>query len=218
MRESVRQAFPDFTDKFEGKVAFMYLDVLGFVTIGRGNLIDPLGGDVLKLPFIHRDGGAPATHDEISAEWNAVKLLQSLAKSGGLAFGAHTHLGLSPAAIDALTFKKLADNDAKIAARFPGYSDWPADAQLGVMSMTWAMGANFRFPNFEAAVAALDFRTAAKESRINPNANPTQPNPGVIRRNQANQILFTNAAITIEQGRDPDVLFFVQEPASASVA
>src|SRR5580704_1499007 len=53
MYSSVRDIFPNFSKQFEGRVGWMYLDVKGLVTIGVGNLIDPLPAAV-GLPFVHR--------------------------------------------------------------------------------------------------------------------------------------------------------------------
>jgi GH24 family phage-related lysozyme (muramidase) len=50
MFSSVQSAFRSFTEQFEGCVSFMYLDVKGLVTVGIGNLVDPVGV-AQALPF-----------------------------------------------------------------------------------------------------------------------------------------------------------------------
>jgi hypothetical protein len=48
----------------------MYADVLGLITTGQGNLIDPKPA-ALALPWRNRDG-ALASSAEISAEWDRI--------------------------------------------------------------------------------------------------------------------------------------------------
>ena len=50
MRAAVRTSFRAFNAKYEGTVNFMYVDVKNLVTIGVGNLIDPISLAV-NLPF-----------------------------------------------------------------------------------------------------------------------------------------------------------------------
>ena len=196
-RESVEANYTDFTTKFEGKLPFMYLDVKGLVTTGIGNLIDPIGA-ALSLPWVHTNG-APASQDEIRSAWNAVKARQDMKLRGGGAFAGVTDLRLTDDGIRQLVNDKLRANEAILRKRFPTYDNWPADAQLGLLSMAWAMGPNFRYPKFEAAVNALvpDFAAAAKESYIN-DAN----NPGLRPRNVANESLFMAAADTLKNNLD----------------
>ena len=42
MNDSVLTTFPSFTQQFEGRIPFMYVDVKRLVTTAVGNLIDPL--------------------------------------------------------------------------------------------------------------------------------------------------------------------------------
>ncbi len=187
MKDSVRDAFVPFTDKFEGTVNSMYLDVKGLVTVAIGNLIDPAPA-ALTLPFLHADG-TPATRVQIAAEWHTVKADTSLAKKGWTAAKKVTRLHLDADGIKKVVQDKLFLNEYILKRRFPEFEQWPADAQLGLLSMAWACGANFNFPKFEAACKRQDFLTAAAECRM-----AEAGNPGLIPRNVANKILFTNAA------------------------
>ena len=79
MHASARTAWQGFITKHEGNIGYMYLDTKGLVTIGIGNLIDPLSL-ALPLPFQFKIGnraGAPAgrlaTPKEIEAEWRSLK-------------------------------------------------------------------------------------------------------------------------------------------------
>lgn len=201
MRDPVRAAFRDFTARFEGKVFWLYLDVLGLVTTGIGNLVDPLPA-ALSLPW-HNADGSPADQATIIAAWEKVKAAQTMKKLGGGAFAKLTTIRLDDAGVDQLVAGRLATDDAYLSKRFARYEQWPADAQLGVLSMAWAMGPGFSFPKFEAAVSALDFATAATDCAINATGNP-----GVVPRNAANVRCFQNAAAVVANGWDGDTLWY----------
>src|SRR5271165_5756769 len=212
MKPAVRASFVAFTVPFEGSVSWMYLDILGLVTTGRGNLIDPVS-QALGLPWKQTSGGnfgADATQDQIVAEWTRVKGLQVMAKGGGYAFSKVTTLRLHPDDVDALTFAKADEMWAKLLVRFPGLASWPCDAQLGVLSMAWAMGPMFAFPHFAQAAndpAGPDFVKMSVECIM------TKP-PVPAARNAANVNLFLNAS----RAADPDVLYWPSVLPAATVA
>lgn len=215
MRAAVRTAFVPFTSTFEGVCSWMYLDVKGLVTTAIGNLIDLSMNEgiaapwapALPLPFM-KPNGEQASLEDIEAEWQMVKSRTDLATHGGYAYKAITRLRLSPAGIDQVVGRKLAQNDAYVRAQFGGYEDWPADAQLGTMSMAWACGAYFanEFPHLTAALKARDFATASIECEIN-----SVGNPGIVPRNKANRILFMNAFRSQQLELDPDRLWYPRE-------
>jgi GH24 family phage-related lysozyme (muramidase) len=208
MYESVRSSFLSFTTRFEGHVSYMYLDIKGLVTIGVGNLIDPMNL-ALGLPFVHKSDASAATQEEIQSDWQAVKDRTDLAHAKNYLqqFDALTTLKLTDDGINQLVQAKLDAMEAglKHTAEFADLEDWPADAQLGLLSMAWGMGAGFGpgFPKFRAACAAKDWDTAAAESRIDDTNNP-----GVTPRNAANHTLFTNAAQVSVQGFDYATLYY----------
>lgn len=201
MYDSVRQNFQKFSSKFEGYVPWMYLDVKGLVTTGMGNLIDSVA-DAQKLPWYKPDGSL-ASPNEVGAEWSLVKGMQDKKNIGGGNFGPLTTLRLHDDGIQQLINSKLDANEAILIKRFPGYSSWPADAQLGLLSMAWAMGPAFNFPKFQSAVNQLvpDFKTAAVESHMNDVGNP-----GLTPRNAANLGLFNNAQYVLDNNLPHDVL------------
>lgn len=191
MHPSVRDSLFGFNWPFEGYTDYMYLDVKGLVTVGVGCLIDPLPKG---LPFYGLQGDR-LTEDAIRAEWLVVKARQDLAPRGGAAFHHLTRGRLTHAGI-----RRLADErrDAMVKVlreRFPGWDEMPADAQLGILSMAWAMGPRFRFPRFAAAVRRSDFEGAGRECEIS-----SKGNPGVIPRNNANRLLFASAARVLREG------------------
>src|SRR6185437_14187423 len=161
MQSAVRSAWRRFNEPLEGLTSWMYLDIKGLVTTGMGNLIDPVSA-ALALSWSDANDGR-ASPDQVSAEWNRMKNNHALAHQGAQAARAVATLHLRDADIDALILGKLDQNEAILKA-FPAFSDldaWPADAQLGLHSMAWAMGPGFGpgFPHFSHACAAKDFAT-----------------------------------------------------------
>jgi hypothetical protein len=208
MRDVVREVFYSFNAPMEGEVPFFYQDVKGLVSIGVGILCDPIQL-ALGLPLVHADG-RPATRNEIAAEWLRIKNLppnsrgQTAAQLGHLYAKPHTTLSLTRDGLEYTMMSKVNQMDAYLETRFPGYSEWPADAQLGALSLSWACGPAFRFPKCEAALRSLDFRTAAVECFM-----PEERTISGLRpRNRVNRLLFNNAAVVVQEGHDPGVLYY----------
>lgn len=199
MKASVLAAFPSFSTKFEGRLPYMYTDVKGLVTTGIGNLIDPLPS-ALVLPWKHADGSG-ASRDEITSEWQTIKNAWPGIQSA--ATRSIVTLHLDPSDIDWLVAEKAKANEAYLRSRFPDFDYWPADAQLALHSMAWAMGPAFKFPKFEAAAQKQEFATAAIESHMN-----AAGNAGLVPRNAANVILFNNAEAVVRAGGDREVLYY----------
>jgi hypothetical protein len=219
MLPSVRNAFTNFTIPLEGYTRWMYIDILGLVSCAEGDLIDPLSLAV-TLPWVMKGSNVPATKLQVVAEWNRVKALQAHRKEGGGSptFRDSAELVLSDAGISILVDQRLDANDSYLTKSFPTFSDWPADAQLALHSMAWAMGPAFRpmFPKFSASVDKMDFAAAAGPPG-NPVLDPScrgqawmedATNPGLRVRNLDNRVLFANAAVVMKLKMDPDVLYW----------
>lgn len=202
--------------QWEGYLPYMYLDALGYVTTGMGNLIDPIGA-ALVLPWgQNSDGSNPASQAQIAAAWNAVDSLRTAPKgqkqggpaaTGGQRFGGYTTLRLSKQAITDLVTSKLAQNEASVKPYYPSWDNWPADAQFAVMSMAWAMGTGFAnpkskaaFPQFDAAMNAGQFATASPLSHMR--------GVGIDKRNAANAAMLLNAQAVSDRGLDPNTLYW----------
>jgi hypothetical protein len=111
---------------------------------------------------------------------------------------------LSEDAIDRLVFSKLDEMwDYMVTHDFPMLPNWPADAQLGMCSMSWALGPAFAkmYPRFLAASRAEDFLTMAEECRMEGKGT-------IVDRNRANKMHFMNASYVQEHGMDYGVLHF----------
>jgi GH24 family phage-related lysozyme (muramidase) len=208
MHTAVRQQFIAFSKQFEGRMATMYLDTHAppLVTVGVGNLIDPVA-EAVKLPFCWKGPNQPhyATALEIEAEWNHVKGRVDLAHSPASIWNSVTSLFLDDEGIDALVLRRLDANDLILEKRF-GHQSWPADGQLGLHSMAWAMGAGFAFPLFEQSCRKGDFVSAAAQCRM-----ADAGNAGLTPRNRANYRLFMNAAQVVKNTGGvlrPEVLYY----------
>ncbi|MGW0844572.1 peptidoglycan-binding protein [Streptomyces sp. NPDC002787] len=200
MHQSVREAFLPFSEPLESRENFMYLDIKSLVSTGVGNLLDadnpesfgsnprPLP-DIFTLDWFDEQTGVAATRDEIEKEYQKVKFSGTARASIGEKKGI-TRLRISESAIDALVTTKLNSFENTLRARepFAAFDSWPADGQLGLLSMAWAMGPKFSFPNFQRAAPVGDWSTMARECRMR-----ESDNPGVIPRNVRNGLLFTLA-------------------------
>jgi hypothetical protein len=214
MRDSVVPAFRALSNEKEGYVPWLYLDRLGLVTTAIGNLVERMENGVgtgqptsnlFSMGWTHQDG-SPASQDEIAAAFSAVKARQDLRELGGgnRRFAELTDIRLSDSAIQRLFQSTLDAFERRLKQRFPSYDGWPADAQLGLLSMAWAMGPSFNYPRFQAAANSdtlPDFRTMANESAIRDN----EP------RTEAQKRMFENAAAVVESGGDPDRVYFPNE-------
>lgn len=207
MKQSVIDAWESYSVPLEGRVRWMYLDILGLVTAGVGNLADPVGL-ALQMPWVHGDG-TPASSDAVRRDWHALKAQQQLSKLHYNYAARVTTVRLTDEGIDQIVAKKLAANELYMRQTyFPDWDRWPADAQLGVSSMAWAMGPGFpaKFPTFTrfakeqqwaAAMAACTIREAG--------------NPGVVPRNRANRLCFANAETVTRDGLSRNVLHWPNE-------
>lgn len=215
MRDSVRRYWIEFNTPLEGRVHYMYLDWKGWLSTGVG-IIDatrqPMSAPTpderaqsLNLAnqfgWISADASA-ASSDEVAAEWDVVKARLDLASSGHLAFKDLTHLQLTDDEIDRMIFVKVDQMEVFLKSRngFADFDNWPADAQLAVLSMSWGMGPAFKFPTFEGYVSQGDWADAANECGF-------QPNEGTITiRNMLDGQSFRNAARVVNDGYDPEQL------------
>lgn len=198
MYQNVRDVFTDFTAQYEGAVLWMYLDFEGFVTVGVGNKIDPIGlALAVEDQFVDGNGNPPSDPDQaVTDDWNAVHAFANQQINADLNhkllfgfFKSLTSLRMSDPY--ALVLSHADGDEQTLGNRFPDWGDlgsWPADAQMAVLSMSYAMGPGFNFPHFVAACQAHAWKTAASESHMSESGNP-----GVAPRNVADRVLLLNA-------------------------
>ncbi len=203
IRPAVRAAFRGYSEKLEGRTRNPYADVRGLVTVSVGCLIDPLH---IALTLDWRVGERKATPAEIERDWRAVKALgennRTAASQASL-----TQIRLTDDAVDALLWGRLEANGAWLAKNLlPEFPDYPADAQLGILSTAWAIGCDFRHtkpprPELVSAIKARDWLAAKTHAALREAGNA-----GVVDRNRHQRRCFDNAATVERHGLDPSVL------------
>lgn len=210
MHQSVLDNWHTFSTPLEGRVHSMYVDVKQLVTCAVGNLIDPISL-ALQLPWKHERSGALATADEVRAAWNDIKQnAPTLCKMHWKYAAVRNDLRLSDEDIDALVHQKLHEFYAYLKKHhFPALDVYPADAQLGILSMSWACGPGFpqTFKNFKRAVLNGDWEGARASCKIR-----EEGNPGVVPRNKHNRTCFSNAAIVVQSDLDRTRLYWPGVP------
>ena len=194
-------ALPGFLAKYEGKVNFMYLDVKGLVTIGIGNLIDPINM-AYKLEFKYKGGGGAVGQNVVQTEWQTVKGRKDLISKGSAAFDAITKLQLTDKGIETMVkqhagaIENYITTNSSASKFYSNWHNWPADAQLGFLGVAWGgiPLPQFGWHKFPAACQAEDWDTAAKECAIS--------SAIAAGRNEAHRLMFLNAAAVKSNG-DP---------------
>lgn len=218
IRQSVKDGFLGFTAPLEGEaVPHMYVDIIGLVTTAYGNLIDGSQSKsatpwapALALPWRWPDGGL-ASADQIKADWLNLKANETALRRRSLAVQAtFTKVRLDVNACKALVFETLEGMARHIQrAHFPDFATFPADAQLGILSLAWAAGSDWprKFPMCKAAILKRDWRSAVVHGQLSTiAADKKTPNPGVIPRNKAQRLCFANAHGVEFAGLDPEPL------------
>lgn len=224
MHATARAAFGSFTERFEALADWLYADVKGFVTIGRGDLIDPIAL-TSSVTFVHPESGAIAHWSDVTAAWQRVKLApgtsssasqrEAFRKRGGGAFRGLTTIRATRASLDAIFDAKVARFEGILAKAFPEWDTWPARAQLATMSMAWALGPYFSggWPLFTAAARAQDWAACALPPPGRPQDDPLEhpicwiresDNKPIHARNVANVQLFRDAAHAVVMGAPVD--------------
>lgn len=214
-RNSVMDAFVKTQSPWEGVESNMYTDILGLVTTAIGYLIDsnnnknPMAnmdgyGPALVIPWIHKSDGQPATQAEIIQDWQTVK---NAHKTSGTYDAPNdrkiTQLKIPPLVIQDLTASRMADNERELVKSLPHFADAPADAQMAIHGMAWAMGGAFipkdGFHAFADAVNRGDWVAA----KANSNFRGAAP-----QRKAGQDKMFDNAAIVAANKLDPDKLWY----------
>ncbi|MBC7797819.1 MAG: hypothetical protein H7Z37_13180 [Pyrinomonadaceae bacterium] len=213
----------------EGLVLCMYMDVLGLITTGAGNMIDKDSGGgfaavqtlVNEFNWYRIKDNVPATPAEVEAEWNNIKALTPKGhhlKMNGKIFEDWAKKQIPPLVtlqikedefIKNVFPKKVEQFENAIKKTpldyFKDFDDFPADAQLGILSVAWANGAYSAydkktrdgqtiasFPLFRALCKEQDWRKIAAEKTY----RWTNINDG---RDIKTQKLFRNAANSFDK-------------------
>jgi hypothetical protein len=219
IRQSVLDGWLAYTAPLEGEaVPHMYVDIIGLVTVAYGNLIDGSQHAGNKTPWAPAlalrwrwpDGGLASTQ-QVIADWQNLKQHEASLRRRSLATQAsYTKVRLNRQDCDDLVFETLHTMAKSLQRRhFPAFATYPADAQLGILSLAWSAGADWpvKFPLCKAAILRRDWVRAAQEGVLSTTAaDGVTPNPGVIPRNKAQRLCFANAHGVEFADLDPEPL------------
>lgn len=207
MRPTVRAIFRRYSEKLEGRTRHPYCDKRDLVTVSIGCKIDPIDL-AIDLPWMI--GDRPATHAEIRDDWQSLKERSNEVSNWVASKQAPlTSIRLTDEGVDGLLTRRLQANyDYLRTNLMPGLGEFSADAQLGILSLAWAVGADFRAtkpprPAFISACNAQDWLAAKFHARLR-----EIDNAGVVDRNRQHEILFDNALTVQERGLPPDWLWW----------
>jgi len=197
LQRSVLDALPGLFGKWEGAaLPYMYTDSKGFVTTGTGNLIDPVDR-ALQLRW-RRPDGSVASEGEVRAAWQTVKEAWPSVQS--VRSKTLTDLRLDQAALDGLMGQTIKSFVGYLVKRYPKFSTWPADAQMAILSISWAWGPGFSSrwgalgKDFDQAVNATPPKfTEAGSLMRKASAHEESINPGIVPRDIATQAMLVKA-------------------------
>lgn len=217
MHSTAKNYAIEFLKEHEALVLCMYLDILGLMTTGIGDLIDTKTSDfasaqteVSKFTWHRVKDNVVATAAEIEAEWKNIKALIAKSvhlKMNGKIFETWAKEQNPPLVTLQLNEEEYLKNNfltkverfEKSIKRTPNdyfkdFDDFPADAQLGIISIAWGNGEFFAYGgwrNFRELAKAQDWQKIVDDKQY----KWQNINQG---REIATEKLFKNAANVVE--------------------
>ena len=199
MHQSARDQIVDHLAWFEGSVPHMYLDSIGLVTTGIGNLLDPYSQFGNRVRFTHSDGRL-ATEAEVRAEFALVK---SKTVPGGnapqaayhsyKAFEPITKLRVTPADLSLAVQQALRAHEAAATSYFGrDFDTLPADVQVVLLQMSYAGGLYSRRIQLVPLLKRRDFVAARAYTYL---TNAKQGKAGYKTYNAAFRMMMMNGSI-----------------------
>ena len=149
----------------EGCIEHMYLDSVGKVTVGVGNML-PDATAAQALPFLYRESKEAAEAEAVSREFEL--LLAQEPDHVASYYKQFTTLVLDARAIDLLLDRRINGFVGHLRRNFDGFDDFPEAAQLGLVDMVFNLGSSGlinKFPTFTRAARAHDWQSCAAECR-----------------------------------------------------
>lgn len=149
----------------EGSISHMYLDTVGKVTIGVGNML-PDVESAEALPFVTQKHMEPASKNEIRREFELVQQQ----KTGLIAssYRQYTKLQLTDEYIDQLLDKRIDEFETGLQKDFDNYESYPDAVRLGLMDMAFNLGNSGlirKFPTFTLAAKEEKWDVCATECK-----------------------------------------------------
>ena len=148
--------------QFEGAVPWMYLDTVGKVTVGVGQMLATESA-ASTLPF--RVGEREATLAEIASEFARVSAM--VRGKAAKFYRSKSGLMLSDAAIDQRLQGMLYGFEGYLRKHVAGYDALPDAAKLGLLDMVYNLGPGRLFAEYPRLIAAIergDWKAAAAAS------------------------------------------------------
>ena len=169
---------------WEGKVTHMYLDHLGYVTVGIGKML-PDAASAKLLSFIRRTDKVYASAGEIEADFNEVS--NQMAGMKAYNYKKYTKLDLSEDDIYRILDLVIKDCESELNSNFIGYKTYPIPARRALLDMIYNLGIGklLKYKKLKDAVEVGDWKTSAKECHRN---GPP------VERNEWTKNLFLEAA------------------------
>ena len=216
MQDQVRDNFMEFTEKLEGDVRYMFLDNQFRVGTAMGIDLDA-NAQGRSTPDVSEREGIPkatklrwrvrgnppakpvyASKAQIEAEWRKIKAMWiwGVQEASYYFYNAPTTLEVDDTVVKKRVEELLNGNERLLKLWwFPDFEQWPADAQLAVLSMTWS-GVGTLTTKSALLVDPDGFRTACKKMDFEAAANLCafrNPTGSIVTRNKRNRDLFLNA-------------------------
>lgn len=143
----------------------MYLDVVGKVTVGVGNM-SPNADSAAELAFVHADSNERAPESLIREQF--AKVAEQEEGHSASHYAQYTTIRLDDDEIDQLLDARLDAFESGLERDFDGYDSFPEAAKLGLMDMAFNLGNRGlveKFPTFTRAARGQDWGTCAEECK-----------------------------------------------------
>lgn len=166
---TLKEKAAKYIEKHEGNYSYMYLDHKGLVTVGIGHYL-PNAADAMCRPFRNKKTLQPATPQQIEAEWQKLKDMNSLNRRA-IYFKDKTELELSGPDVEKLFLSEDLEKKiplSRLEKEIPGFKEAPESAKIALWDMAFALGIGGlkKFTKLQAAVKAGDWHAAAVECKI----------------------------------------------------
>jgi GH24 family phage-related lysozyme (muramidase) len=150
--------------RWEGNVPNMYLDTVGYVTVGVGHLIADVTA-AQQLGFVNRSSGVKATPAEIGDDFE--NTVRQPAGRRPQYYEQFTKFDLPAGERVAILRGQIQEADQDLARSFAGYGGYPINPRRALIDMLFNLGLRTlsTFERLHHACEAGDWNTAAVESR-----------------------------------------------------
>jgi hypothetical protein len=214
LQPSVVDAIPSVFAKWEGDgLPYMYTDSKGIVTCGTGNaLFTAAAAEALCW---YTPSGFICAKAEVDAAFATVK--SAWPKVQSTACARLTNIRLNHAGIVALVMRTVQTDWTYLLTQFPGCEDFPADAQLALLSSAWAWGPGFARvwgdlgTKFKSLLSPPPQYVFAAQVMLDASVHEEKINPGIIPRDEGEVVMLQNAGAVAAAGADYSTLCYPKE-------